>query len=276
MRRQQEQGGGYVSEFETDTAVTRVADNRFRGKVDAGWNIADNPNGGYLLAIIANAISQCVAHPDPLSVTTHYLRPGIPDAECEIDVDIIRQGRTVSTLRATMVQEGKPRLAVLAAYGDLSDVAGVTSDITLPAPDMPAPEECIPRGDMLQGVELALIQKMDLRLHPDHAKPGHTGVPEMSGCARFTDGREPDTRALLLFCDSFPPSVFGKLGSVGWVPTIELTVHIRRRPSPGWIFGVVRTDDLVDGRMIESGSLWDSQGKLVAECRQLGLVLPQD
>ena len=36
------------------------------------------------------------------------------------------------------------------------------------------------------------------------------------------------------------------------------------------------TDDLVDGRMIESGSLWDSQGKLVAECRQLGLVLLRD
>jgi acyl-CoA thioesterase len=60
---------------------------------------------------------------------------------------------------------------------------------------------------------------------------------------------------------------------IGWVPTIELTVHVRRRPAPGWILGRFRTDDLVDGRMIETGGLWDSTGAFVADCRQIGLVL---
>ena len=80
----------------------------------------------------------------------------------------------------------------------------------------------------------------------------------------------------MLFCDTFPPSPFGQLGVVGWVPTVELTVHVRRRPEPGWILGRFRTDDLEQGRMIESGELWDSTGQLVAECRQIGLVMQQD
>ena len=33
-------------------------------------------------------------------------------------------------------------------------------------------------------------------------------------------------------------------------------------------------DDLTGGRMIETGSLWDSTGALVARSRQIGLLLP--
>ena len=98
----------------------------------------------------------------------------------------------------------------------------------------------------------------------------------MSGYIRFADGRAPDTRSLVLFADAFPPSVFSSLGVVGWVPTVELTVHVRARPAPGWIKAVFTTDDLSGGRMIESGKLWDSQGRLVAQSRQLGLVMNSD
>ena len=63
------------------------------------------------------------------------------------------------------------------------------------------------------------------------------------------------------------------MGSVGWVPTIELTVHVRRRPAPGWVLARFECDDLAGGRMIETGSLWDSSGALVARSRQLGLLL---
>jgi len=77
----------------------------------------------------------------------------------------------------------------------------------------------------------------------------------------------------VLFADAFPPSLFGSLGVVGWVPTIELTVHVRRRPAPGWILGRFATRDLGGDRMIEDGQLWDETGALVARSRQLGLLL---
>jgi acyl-CoA thioesterase len=57
------------------------------------------------------------------------------------------------------------------------------------------------------------------------------------------------------------------------VPTIELTVHLRRRPASGWVLARFECDDVEGGRMIESGTLWDSTGAVVARCRQLGLVL---
>jgi acyl-CoA thioesterase len=50
-------------------------------------------------------------------------------------------------------------------------------------------------------------------------------------------------------------------------------VHVRFRPAPGWIRARLVSQDLQDGRMIEDGCLWDETGRLVARCRQLGLLL---
>jgi acyl-CoA thioesterase len=261
-------------QFDQECHLSQVADGRFRGHVVADWNIGDNPNGGYLVSISLKALKTLLPHPDPISVTTHYLRPGSPDEPCDIHVDVLRSGRTLSTARATLSQNGKERIEVLAAYADLSQSAGVEATSTMAPPHLPDPDACTPRTGDLQGLDLPITSRLDIRLDPDLAVPGASKTAEMAGWIRFTDGREPDTLALPLFADAFPPSPLSMLGKVGWVPTIELTVNLIARPSPGWIQAQFRTDSLAGGRMVESGALWDSSGTLVAQSRQLGLVVP--
>ena len=41
---------------------------------------------------------------------------------------------------------------------------------------------------------------------------------------------------------------------------------------PGWIQAEFWCHDLHDGRMVEDGALWDADGHLVAQSRQLALV----
>ena len=259
--------------FDQETAVEAVGDGLWRGHIHRSWNIGDNPNGGYLVSVVTNALSQILPHPDPITVTTHFLRPGVADADCDIRVEVIRTGRTLSTARASLSQEGKVRLEVLAAFGDLSVSAGRDAPLTIPPSDLPPPDQCIQRSGETQGIVLPILERLDTRLHPNHAHTGESTTAELSGWIRFADGRAPDTRALVLFTDTFPPSPFSMLGVIGWVPTIELTVHVRRRPAPGWIQARLQCEDLHHGRMIESGTLWDSNGDLVAQCRQIGLVL---
>jgi acyl-CoA thioesterase len=141
-----------------------------------------------------------------------------------------------------------------------------------PPTTLPPPDGCVGRAPDTQGVPLAILDRVDVRLHPGHARPGATGRAEVSGWIRFRDGREPDALACLLFADAFPPPVFGLLGAVGWVPTVELTVHVRARPAPGWMRGRFVTHDLADGRLVEDGALWDARGRLVAQSRQLALL----
>lgn len=264
---------GFMSAFDDDIHLTPIeGTTAFVGQVQPAWNIGANPNGGYLLALAAQALRQRTPRqPDALSITVHYLRPGLAGQPCRIDTELLRGGRQLSTLRATLMQDGQARLELLAAMGDLGE-PNAAPLLTLPMPEMPPPEACLPRSAPAQGVELPILQRLDIRLHPDEAQPGGAGRARITGWIRFTDGRAPDALACLLLADAFPPAVFGLLGQVGWVPTLELTVHLRRRPAPGWVLGQFWSHDLADGRIVEDGALWDVGGQLVAQSRQLALV----
>ena len=264
-----------MSFFDDDTRVLPTdTPGRYAGQVQPAWNIGANPNGGYLLALAAQAMRQRTpTQPDPLSITVHYLRPGLSGQPCRIETQLLRSGRTLNTVRATLVQDGSARLELLAAMGDLGEPsAAAPPRLSMPMPDVPPPEACPTRSAPAQGVGLPILERSDVRLHPAQAAPGAAGQARISGWIRFVDGRAPDALACLLMADAFPPAVFGLLGMVGWVPTLELTVHLRRRPVPGWLLGRFWSQDLSDGRVIEDGALWDASGQLVVQSRQLALV----
>jgi acyl-CoA thioesterase len=97
-------------------------------------------------------------------------------------------------------------------------------------------------------------------------------VPVIHAWARLADGREPDTLALGLFADALPPVVFNAGLPLSWVPTLELTVHVRARPAPGWVRIAGRTRLLAGGYLDEEADVWDADGRLVATARQLALA----
>lgn len=253
---------------------------RWGVKLGDGWSIGDKPNGGYVLGAIGKVLSEAIGrsgapqHPHPLTITGHYLRPSEP-GPAELDVEILRTGRTFTSAHTTFVQSGKQRLHVLATYGDLADQNGPTHQSASP-PLLPPPEECVSRSDT-DGFPPAssMGAQVDVRLHPQTGwiTGERTGEAETSAWIRFADDRPVDPVALLFFADALPPTVFEVLADRSWVPTIELTVHVRAIPAPGWLRAVMRTRHLLDGRFEEDGELWDSEGRLVALSRQLGMVL---
>jgi acyl-CoA thioesterase len=232
------------------------------------------------MACVLQAMGKVVEQLDPLTLTTHFLRPGLGDTEAVIDVDLVKPGRTLSTVTATMEQLGKPTLTMVAGFGsapstDGDGAAASSAAVTVEMPRVPPPSSCIDRAELAQGVDLPLLDRVDVRVLPELAESDPSKAAAMAGWIRFGDQRPPDTRSLPLFADAFPPSVFTRFGNIGWVPTLEMTVHVRRRPVDGWIFASFTCDDLADGFMIETGSLWDEAGSLVARSRQLGLLLPR-
>ena len=267
-----------MSQLDDDTVATPTGDGRWTVTPSGAWNIGDNANGGYATSLVLRAAAREAGHPDPLSVTTHFLRPLQPDGTpAEIELHVARRGRTTSVVRGVLRHAGKKRVEVVAAFGELEpgDVGGSVGqpELTIAAPVVPQPEACTDRSQLEQGVTLPILQRVDVRIHPDLAEPGSSPDAVMAGWIRLADGAPPDPLTLPLFADAFPPSLYPRFGRIGWVPTVELTVQVRRRPAPGWVLTRLECDDLVDGRMIETGSLWDSTGALVARSRQLGLLL---
>ena len=73
-----------------------------------------------------------------------------------------------------------------------------------------------------------------------------------------------------MLVDAAAPAVM-ELGVAGSL-TAELTVHLRARPAPGWLACRVETRHVVEGFHEEDFEIWDSEGNLVAQARQLALL----
>lgn len=239
--------------------------------ISSAWNIGENPNGGYLLSPLLRALAAETPHPDPVSVTTHFLRPGIGDVPAEITAEVVRVGRTFSTLRGSLRQDGKVRIETLATFGDLTDTEAA-HNFAPTAPELTPPLECPLRSSADQEIGLPILDRVEVRLPADYQGERTSPRAELAGWIRFRDERPSDSRSVMLFSDAFPPAVFTRLGRTGWVPTIELTVHVRRRPEPGWLQGSFSCDDLAGHQLIENGLLWDRTGQLVAQSRQLAFL----
>ncbi len=243
-------------------------------EVASGWDVHGITNGGYLLTTVVGALRSLVDLPDPLAVSAHYLAPSRAGA-LHLTPHPGRHGRGHATVGATGRQASKPIVQATATFAELGDrEPGPTERIETSPPSLPAPEACSPRRGF---AEEGLGRRLDLRLHPEDAGfgDGHpSGHSRTRGWVRFADGRPPDTLALLLFADAFPPAAFNTGLPVGWVPTVQLTVHVRARPVSGWIRGAFTTRAIAGGYLEEDGELWDEQDRLVAQSRQLA-VLPR-
>jgi acyl-CoA thioesterase len=252
---------GWVSAFDDDTMVGEDGSARI---VD-GWDIAGNANGGYLLALAANGLRAISGRADPISVTAHYLAPGTPGM-VQIAGSVIKPGKRFTTVEGAMRRDGRPILQLLGAFGDVDHDPGGFEHYATGPPELPPIEDCPLRTAADSPVPVPLLQHLDVRICD-------TGVRgEIAGWLAFSDGRPLDTLALLLVCDAFPPAAFSILPVVGWVPTIEFTVHVRGRPAPGPVRCRFRTRFVRHGYFEEDGEVWDSAGQLVAISRQLGIT----
>lgn len=264
-----------IGAFAAATAVTPLEAGgdtcRFAAEVVDGWDVGGNANGGYLLALVGRAMSEVAGRP-PLSVTAHYLRPA-PAGACRIDVRPVRAGRRLATVGATLTMDGTPVVEALGTFGE--QTPGGEPWIGEEPPELPAYEECVEPPGPAEGPGPNMNERLANRLRPgdDGFRYGRpTGTPEVRGWFALADHEPIDAFALLLASDAFVPPVFNTELPVAWVPTVELTVHVRGVPAPGPLRCRFHSRFIDDGLLDEEGVLFDSTGRLVAMSRQLALV----
>ncbi|MEU4745617.1 thioesterase family protein [Actinosynnema sp. NPDC023658] len=260
--------------FDTDTAVGAGRNNRWPATVSPAWTtIGGLPHGGYLFALTLAAAAQAADGRPLLTATAHFPRPARL-GPADIDVEVVKQGRLTSTATAGLRQDGKERVRVLATYGHPRFLDEPAEPSAGP-PSLGGPAHClVPPPDLAAGLDATVTERFDYRLPPVSRWVGGPGpgTARLDAWIRFADGRAPDLAALPLFVDA-SPSALGELVGPVAVPTIELTIHLRRQPAPGWVQARMRATRLAGGLVEEDAQLWDSTGRLVAQARQLGLRL---
>lgn len=270
-----------MSSFLSDTAVERIGGPAvvgvgeratYRAHIHRSWWIVMGPNGGYVAAIVARAAVDAVADPERRlhSITLHYLRPPV-EGPCEVTVDVERIGRGLTTVTLRMHQDGRPIVVGLAALATRRD--SVTID-QLERPDVPLPED-LPAPTFTSGIEMG--QHFDNR--PVFGNRLGGGDPphlaRTGGWMRYVEPTPVDEITLLALADAWWPPMMEVVDEPMALPTVDLTVHIRALPEDPMdaVLGEFTSPLAADGYTIEDGRLWSRGGRLLAESRQLAVLL---
>lgn len=261
--------------FEADTAVEPLGGGRFAAEMSERWWVGRGPNGGYVAAVVLRAILAATGtERPPRSLAVQF--PRAPKAgPVELAVAIEREGSRATFVSARMEQGGEVQAVAL---GVLSTDWAEGGFSELEMPDAGEPGEMNP-------VELSdrpgaprMLQNYLVR--PALGEPAFSGGPARNGAWIRT--REPlllDAPLAAALLDTWFPAPFIRVDSPRPAPTIDYTVHFRAPlPPPGataedpylvaFRSGLVR-----DGFFEEDGELWSAGGVLLAQSRQLALLL---
>ena len=261
--------------FADDTSLHPTGEGAWEGELADGWDTPRGPLGGYVMAIMMRGLELAVADPERQvrSVTMHFLR--VPEAgPVKVSAAVERAGRSLSTVSGRL-EQGE-RLIGLALGAHSKPWEGpLIDDSPMPTVAPPDAEEAPRdpgRGDapMPPFLERMIFQRRF------GARP-FTGAEEteVGGWIGLTEAPPLDALAIAVLADAWFPAPWPRLKEFAPAPTVDLTIHFRSPlPAKGpLLLGRFHTRYVRDGFFEEDGELWSPDGTLVAQSRQLGLLL---
>jgi acyl-CoA thioesterase len=261
--------------FDDDIALEPDGDGRWRGALAEGWDTPRGPLGGYVMAFLLRAFQLAVDEPErsARSVTAHFLRA--PQAgPVTLSATVEREGRSLSTLTGRLEQDGKLIALGLGAYSKAWE-SPLLDDA--PMPEVEPPDEARPPLDEEFPRENPppFTQRLTMQHRFGAAPFSGAEHAEIGGWLGLRERRPLDAAAIAVLADAWFPAPWPRLAELAPAPTIDLTLHFRAPlPLPDSLLLGRFTSRLVrDGFFEEDGELWAPDGTLVAQSRQLALLL---
>ncbi len=261
--------------LDADLALHDAGPGAWDTVVPGHWEVVRGPLGGFVAALVLGALTRAVADParPPRSLTVHFLRP--PAAgPARLTATVERAGRGLSTASGRLEQDGRPVALALGAFG--GPYPGPTyDDAPMPAVAPPDPDRAPPSA-LPTFAPPTFTRRLTLQQRFG-AEP-FTGADraEVGGWTGLVEPRPLDALAVALLSDAWFPAPFPRATGPTVAPTIDLTVHFRAAIPPGsdgLVLGRFTSRVAREGYFEEDGDLWLPDGTLVAQSRQLALLL---
>lgn len=251
---------------------------RYTTTISDRWMLFVVPQGGIVAALAARAMELELGDPTQTLRTISAVFAGqVGLGPVEIDVQVLRRGRSMSQLTASVRNVGAAAgLTAIAAFGAQRRGFAFTE---LAFPEVKRPEGLRGfRSPLPEGVGEEFARRpsglwdevVDCR--PAIGRPPwEPFVDGPAECAnwyrldrppRLADGRL-DPLAVVVLCDSMPGSVGTKVGPQDepWFsPSVDLTVHLCGEARSEWLLLHCRAHHAGDGYASGEAALWDPEG----------------
>jgi acyl-CoA thioesterase len=260
----------------------------FTTTISDPWMLVVVPQGGIVAAVAAQAMALVLGRPDQMLRSLSAVFAGqVAGGPVEVEVGVLRQGRSMSQLTATVRNPGAPAgLTAIAVFGSTRRGFEFTDRSF---PDVPGPEGLRSFRDPIpDGVDFEFTRPpmrfwdevVEARPASGRApwEPYQPGPAEIACWYRIDDpplaaDGALDPLAALVVCDTMPGAVSQRLGPVDepWFgPSADLTVHLFNPAEPGWLLAHNLARHAGDGYASVEMALWDPRGPtLVAYATQL-------
>ncbi len=243
-------------------ALDPLRPDQFTVDLDPAWSSLVGIHGGYLVALAIKAAQEHASDRPIRTVTTNFLRPG-QVGPAEVAVEVVRRGRSITTLTVTLSQSSK---AVVVSHVTAADAVESTSWEQIPELDLPAIEDCVPIAPP-PGVShfehgVALLDPSDLPF-------SHGPLARVAGYVRPSEPRPIDAAWLGMALDWFPPASFSRIDPPAGGISISYTVHVHRTLAElgagEWLGGIFHADISAGAIALEKGLITDPSGRALAE-----------
>ena len=264
--------------FDDAIAVTKVADGRYTCDISPDYWIVAGPNGGYIGALLVNAAEDNIGDPSRqlAGMTVHYLRRP-QEGPAELRVATLHHGRSIAYRRVELIQDD---IVIAAGTGSWAVAMDGIEVGGWEAPDVPAPDDCLPMSAIRTTDPLPFHQQWDIKT-VDGIPFGEGGDDRnlvMTWWFRPAVHRLLDGALIFQIADAMPPPIFLVAMPAGGAPTIDLSVHVRARLDDvawnegDWLLIRFSTRYGSNGFVEEDGEIWTADGTLLAHSRQLALA----
>lgn len=240
--------------------------------VEEGWGQGRATYGGLVGGLMHSALlARVTAEPAPplRSITVNFVAPVTP-GKADVDVQILRSGKSATQGLVTMRQGDSVVAAALAAFGAPRE-STLTVRSSMAMPQLPEPMTIDPLP-YIPGSTPDFFQHVEMRLADGSFPYSGAETSHMTGWMRFREAPPTfDERHFISLADSWPPAVIQMLGtpapgsSLTW--TLELVDDVSAEPDTHWAYAV-HTDHAADGYAHTDARIWHPDGRLVAISRQ--------
>jgi acyl-CoA thioesterase len=257
------------------TNVRATGGGRYAGTLDERWNLRPLPQGGIVTALAVRAMEAALGHDEQVPRTLHTTFVArVAHGPLDVDVEVLRQGRSMSQLRAEVRNPGADRGHLTTcvfggpregfAFTDLRPPPGVPKPADCPSFRDPLPAEAgevefepMPMWDQLIEGRPALGHPWWEDYVPDRAE--RAAWYRFDDTPLLDDGRL-DPLALIVLADTMPGAVGEKVGRSDrqwFAPSIDLTVHLLDDCRSPWVLAHNTARHAGDGYASADMALWD-------------------
>lgn len=252
--------------------IDAVRQNPLDVTVPAEWGQGRASFGGLMAALQYEAMRLQVAEDRPVrSLAITFVGPAEPGLPIAFEVDVLREGKAVSTLLGRAMQNGQVMTLIQGSFG-----APRESEIevdSVAAPVFKSLEESL-QLPFIEGVMPSYLRFMDVRWGLGGVPFSNTPSPAIGGYVRFREiEQQPMTVAhLLALVDTWPPATLPHLKRPAPGSTLTWTIEFLQ-PMPAldthdWCQYQAVIEHSRHGYGHTAAGLWAPNGKQIAISRQ--------